>query len=53
MSNQDSLWTFDIEVIYWQMRFWLVEWCVLWNGERIIMEMVELTEGIDGYETEE
>lgn len=49
MLSEIPLFWFEIEVIYCLNKFWLVDWCVLWNGERVIMEMVELTGGLQDY----
>jgi len=47
------LFRFGYEVIWYECRFWLVEYCELWTGERIVMEMVEIEEAyVNGY-TEE
>jgi len=43
------LFTFDLEVIYAFNRFWIVEWCVFWNGDRQVMEMTEITGDIKDY----
>jgi hypothetical protein len=49
-TNPDSkLFWFELDTIIWQGRLWLVEWCVLWNGDRQIVEMVEIRESLDDY----
>lgn len=53
MLSEDRLFEFDLEVIYYCNRFWLIEWCVWWNGERQVMEMTEITGGLYGYVEEE
>jgi hypothetical protein len=47
------LFWFELEVIYFCNKFWLTEFCVFWNGDRQIVEMVEITGGFDGYVPEE
>lgn len=49
MLTDCALFWFETEVIFFGLRFWLVEYCVFWNGERQIVEMVELTGGLNGY----
>jgi len=49
-TNPDSrLFWFEVYVLYFCNRFWLVEECVFWNGDRQIMEMCEIKENLDGY----
>lgn len=49
-TNPDSrLFWFETFVLYFCNRFWLVEECVFWNGDRQIMEMVEIKENLDDY----
>jgi len=48
------LFRFGYEVIWYECRFWLVEYCELWTGERIVMEMVEIEEAyVNGYSEKE
>lgn len=49
MLSDSPLWTFEIEVVYICDRFWLVEWCVMYSGERSIVEMVEIEGNLDDY----
>jgi hypothetical protein len=49
MLSDVPLFTFELEVIYYCNKFWLVEWAVYWNGQRTIVEMVEIDGGLDGY----
>lgn len=49
MLPESPLFTFEVEVIYFCNRFWLVEWCVFWNGARQIVEMVEIQENVHEY----
>ena len=49
MLPETPLFWFEYDLIYCLNRFWLVEYCVLWNGERIVMEMVEIGENDHGY----
>ena len=49
MLSDVPLFWFETDVIYCFNRFWLVEWCVLWSGERIVMEMVELVGDLKDY----
>jgi hypothetical protein len=49
MLSQEPLFTFELEVIYAFGFFWLVEYCVFWNGSRNIVEMVKLEGNINGY----
>ena len=46
---ESRLFWFDVYVMYFCNRFWLVEECVFWNGDRQIMEMVEIKENLGGY----
>jgi len=47
------LFWFETELVYHEHKFWLVEFCVFWNGVRQIVEMVEIKENFDDYVTEE
>jgi hypothetical protein len=49
MLSDIPLFWFEIELVYWFGRFWLVEYCVLWDGSRDIVETVEIKEGDLGY----
>lgn len=49
MLSNKPLWTFELEVIYFEGRFWLVEYCVWWTGNKTIVEMVELQENVNDY----
>lgn len=49
MLPEVPLFWFEIEVIYAFNRFWLVEWCVFWNYDRQIVEMVEIEGGLMDY----
>lgn len=49
MLSEQRLFWFEYDVLYCFNRFWLVEYCVFWNGDRCIMEMVELEKGLMGY----
>jgi hypothetical protein len=49
MLPDTPLFWFEVEFLYILNRFWLVEWCVFWNGKRQIMEMVEIKEKIEDY----
>ena len=42
LSGDTPLFWFEIGVLYSFNRFWLVEWCVFWSGDRQVMEMVEV-----------
>jgi hypothetical protein len=49
-TNPDSrLFWFELDTVIWEGRLWLVEWCVFWNGDRQIVEMVEIKENFRGY----
>jgi len=53
MLPDTPLFKFGYEVIWYECRFWLVEYCELWTGEKLVMEMIEIEEAyVDGY-TEE
>lgn len=52
MLSDIPLFWFEYEVSYSLNRFWLTEWCVYWNGARVIMEMVEIKGDELGYFTE-
>jgi hypothetical protein len=52
MLPDTPLFWFEYDLIYSLQRFWLVEYCVLWNGERIVMEMVEIKGDESGYFSE-
>ena len=52
MLSDTPLFWFEYDLIYTLHRFWLVEYCVLWNGERIVMEMVEIKGDENGYFSE-
>lgn len=43
------LFWFELEVIYFCNFFWLVEYCVYWNGDRQIVEMVRIEGDISEY----
>jgi len=47
------LFEFEIEILYFCNRFWLVEYCVFWNGARQIVEMVEIGEYLNDYAKEQ
>lgn len=49
MLADTPLFWFEIEVECLFGRFWLIEYCVLWNGDRNIVEAVEIEEDILGY----
>lgn len=49
MLSELPLFWFELEVVWWFDRFWLVEWCVTWNGDKYIIEMVELGRNSYGY----
>lgn len=49
MLSEKALFWFEVEVIYYCNRFWLVEYCVFWNGLRQIVEMCEIQEVLNGY----
>jgi len=50
MLKDVPLFTFELGIIYHCNRFWLVEYCVFWNGDRTIVEMVEIGENLHGYQ---
>ncbi len=49
MLSDAPLFTFEIELVYCAGYFWLVEWCVFWNGDRQVVEMVRLEGDLNGY----
>jgi len=50
ITNPDNrLFWFELDTMIWQGRLWLVEWCVFWNGDRQIVEMVEIRERLHDY----
>lgn len=49
MLKEVPLFWFEYSVIYHQNRFWLVEYCVWFDGHKDVMEMVEIRENLDGY----
>jgi len=42
MLKEIPLFHFEIEIVYWENRVWLVEYCVYWNGLREIVQMDEI-----------
>lgn len=49
LSGDTPLFWFELDVIYYYGRCWLVEYCVFWNGVVQIMEMVEIKGSLNGY----
>ena len=49
MLSDARLFWFELETIYLFNRFWLCEVCVFWNGDREIMEMLEIKGNINDY----
>jgi len=46
---ETPLFWFEYDVVYALQGFWLIEYCVLWNGERIFMGLVEIGENYFDY----